>query len=72
MPMLWRRSRSAAVPANIAGVVRAARQLRPDQRAAFDHAIGPERLELIEGRAGTGKSYTLRRSATRTTWPGGG
>jgi hypothetical protein len=29
------------------------------QRAAFDHAVGAERLALIEGRAGTGKSYTL-------------
>lgn len=37
----------------------AARTLRPDQAAAFEHAIGAGHLKLIEGRAGTGKSYTL-------------
>jgi hypothetical protein len=30
-----------------------------DQKAAFDHAVAPGKLKLIEGRAGTGKSYTL-------------
>ncbi|WP_176556198.1 AAA family ATPase [Rubellimicrobium rubrum] len=35
------------------------RTLRADQRAAFDHAVGPGGLILLEGRAGTGKSYTL-------------
>jgi hypothetical protein len=33
--------------------------LRPDQDAAFAHAIGPGDLKLVEGRAGTGKSFTL-------------
>ena len=35
------------------------RSLRPDQRAAFDHAVASGGLAIIEGRAGTGKSYTL-------------
>ena len=35
------------------------RDLRPDQRAAFEFAIGPRGLAVIEGRAGTGKSFTL-------------
>ncbi|MBN8925276.1 MAG: hypothetical protein BGO51_10155 [Rhodospirillales bacterium 69-11] len=35
------------------------RTLRKDQRAAFEHAVGAGGLKLIEGRAGTGKSYTL-------------
>ncbi|MCC2098437.1 MAG: MobA/MobL family protein, partial [Hyphomicrobiales bacterium] len=39
--------------------VAAARELRPDQRAAFDHATGPGGLKIIEGRAGTGKSFAL-------------
>ena len=33
--------------------------LRPDQRAAFEHATGAGGLKIIEGRAGTGKSFTL-------------
>ena len=37
----------------------AARSLRPDQRAAFEHAVAAGGLKLIEGRAGTGKSFTL-------------
>jgi len=37
----------------------ATRTLRDDQRAAFMHAIAGGGLKLIEGRAGTGKSYTL-------------
>lgn len=37
----------------------ASRTLREDQRAAFEHAVFPGGLKLIEGRAGTGKSYTL-------------
>jgi len=37
----------------------ASRTLRDDQRAAFEHAIGGGGLKLVEGRAGTGKSYTL-------------
>ena len=35
------------------------RTLRPDQRAAFEHALSAGGLKLVEGRAGTGKSYTL-------------
>ncbi len=35
------------------------RALREDQRAAFDHATTAGALKIIEGRAGTGKSYTL-------------
>jgi Ti-type conjugative transfer relaxase TraA len=35
------------------------RHLRADQRTAFEHATGHEQLAIIEGRAGTGKSYTL-------------
>ena len=35
------------------------RTLRPDQQAAFDHALTGTGLALIEGRAGTGKSFTL-------------
>ena len=37
----------------------ASRTLRDDQRAAFEHAVASGGLKLIEGRAGTGKSYTL-------------
>jgi Ti-type conjugative transfer relaxase TraA len=37
----------------------ASRALRDDQRAAFIHAVDAGGLKLIEGRAGTGKSYTL-------------
>ena len=37
----------------------ASRTLREDQRAAFEHAVEGGGLKLIEGRAGTGKSYTL-------------
>ena len=37
----------------------ATRTLRDDQRAAFEHAVEGGGLKLIEGRAGTGKSYTL-------------
>jgi AAA domain len=33
--------------------------LRPDQDVALAHATGAGNLKLIEGRAGTGKSYTL-------------
>jgi Ti-type conjugative transfer relaxase TraA len=37
----------------------AGKSLREDQRAAFDHATGQGGLKIIEGRAGTGKSFTL-------------
>jgi hypothetical protein len=33
--------------------------MRADQRAAFERAIGAEGLALIDGQAGTGKSYTM-------------
>jgi Ti-type conjugative transfer relaxase TraA len=51
--------RGAALPAAVADGVKAERTLRPDQEAAFAHAIEGGHLKLIEGRAGTGKSYTL-------------
>ena len=35
------------------------RTLREDQKAAFEHAVGSGGLKIVEGRAGTGKSYTL-------------
>lgn len=35
------------------------RELQPDQLAAFDHATGSGGLKIIEGRAGTGKSFAL-------------
>ncbi|MFQ8433314.1 AAA family ATPase, partial [Amaricoccus sp. W119] len=38
---------------------RAGRTLREDQRAALAHAGGAGGLKILEGRAGTGKSYTL-------------
>jgi Ti-type conjugative transfer relaxase TraA len=47
------------VPAWMAEAALVGRALRPDQQEAFEHAIGPGRLKLIEGRAGTGKSFTL-------------
>jgi Ti-type conjugative transfer relaxase TraA len=37
----------------------ASRTLRNDQRVAFEHAVAAGGLKIIEGRAGTGKSYTL-------------
>ena len=37
----------------------AERSLRPDQQAAFDYATASGGLKIVEGRAGTGKSYTL-------------
>ena len=45
--------------AAIEGAV-ASRTLRPDQRQAFDHAVDAGGLKIIEGRAGTGKSYVLQ------------
>ena len=49
-----------AVPAAHATVALASRGLRDDQRAAFEHAAAAGGLKLIEGRAGTGKSFTLQ------------
>ena len=37
----------------------ATRSLRDDQRTAFEHAVSAGGLKIIEGRAGTGKSYIL-------------
>lgn len=37
----------------------AGKSLRADQHAAFTHATGEGGLKIIEGRAGTGKSFTL-------------
>ena len=53
------RQKSGAVSARHARAAMGARTLRPDQAAAFEHATGAGHLKLIEGRAGTGKSYTL-------------
>ena len=33
--------------------------MREEQRKAFDYAIGAEGLAIIDGKAGTGKSYTI-------------
>jgi Ti-type conjugative transfer relaxase TraA len=48
------------VPAVAIEDAAASRTLRPDQRQAFDHAVGDGGLKVIEGRAGTGKSYVLQ------------
>lgn len=48
-----------AVGAAARQAARAARTLRPDQIEAFEHATAAGGLKVIEGRAGTGKSYTL-------------
>lgn len=53
------RQKTGAVRAQHARAAMEARTLRPDQEAAFAHATGAGHLKLIEGRAGTGKSYTL-------------
>jgi Ti-type conjugative transfer relaxase TraA len=50
----------AAVPADHAAAALASRRLRDDQRGAFEHAVAAGGLKLIEGRAGTGKSFTLQ------------
>jgi hypothetical protein len=44
--------------------------IRADQRAAFEHATGPEGLALIDGQAGTGKSFTI--SAVRSAYEAAG
>jgi hypothetical protein len=53
------RLRTGAVSARSVQAAMTRRSLRPDQAAAFVHATGAGHLKLIEGRAGTGKSYTL-------------
>ena len=52
-----RRHRAVGEGARVGAL--AQRSLRPDQQAAFDHAAAASGLVIIEGRAGTGKSYTL-------------
>jgi Ti-type conjugative transfer relaxase TraA len=42
-----------------AGALDRFRSIRDDQRAAFEHATGEGGLCLIDGQAGTGKSYTI-------------
>ena len=51
---LRHRPRPAAVGAAIAG-----RTLRADQLVAFHHVLNAGGLAVLQGRAGTGKSYTL-------------
>jgi Ti-type conjugative transfer relaxase TraA len=48
------------LPAGAIEGAAASRTLRPDQRQAFDHAVGTGGLKVIEGRAGTGKSHVLQ------------
>jgi ATP-dependent exoDNAse (exonuclease V) alpha subunit len=52
-------TRSIGVSGRGAKAAQAGRTLRPDQEVAFAHATGAGNLKLIEGRAGTGKSFTL-------------
>ena len=49
-----------ALPVAAIEAAAASRRLRPDQRRAFDHAVAAGGLKIIEGRAGTGKSYALQ------------
>jgi len=46
-------------PAAVGAALASRPTLREDQRAALHHASGPEGLAIIQGRAGTGKSFTL-------------
>jgi Ti-type conjugative transfer relaxase TraA len=48
------------LPAAAIGAAVASRAMRPDQRLAFDHTVAAGGLKIIEGRAGTGKSYVLQ------------
>jgi Ti-type conjugative transfer relaxase TraA len=48
------------LPAAAVNTAVASRLLRGDQRQAFDHAVAAGGLKIIEGRAGTGKSYVLQ------------
>jgi Ti-type conjugative transfer relaxase TraA len=48
-----------AVPESARRRALAEKSLREDQRAAFEHATAEGGLKIIEGRAGTGKSFTL-------------
>jgi Ti-type conjugative transfer relaxase TraA len=53
------KARHRAVGGRAASDALGSRSLRDDQKAAFDHALGSGGLKIVEGRAGTGKSYTL-------------
>jgi Ti-type conjugative transfer relaxase TraA len=44
--------------------------IRDEQRDAFEHATGPDGLVLIDGQAGTGKSFTV--AAIRTAYEDAG
>jgi Ti-type conjugative transfer relaxase TraA len=48
-----------AVPESARRRALAGKSLREDQLAAFEHATAEGGLKIIEGRAGTGKSFTL-------------
>jgi len=48
-----------AVPESVRHRALAGKSLHEDQRAAFEHATAEGGLKIIEGRAGTGKSFTL-------------
>ncbi|MDR3472310.1 MAG: AAA family ATPase [Devosia sp.] len=53
------KARHRAIGGSAASEALVSRSLRDDQKAAFDHALGSGGLKIVEGRAGTGKSYTL-------------
>lgn len=53
------KARHRAIGGRAASEALGSRSLRDDQKAAFDHALGSGGLKIVEGRAGTGKSYTL-------------
>ena len=53
-------ARNAGVSRKAQAGALAGRELRPDQRAAFEHAVAAGGLKIVEGRAGTGKSFTLQ------------
>jgi Ti-type conjugative transfer relaxase TraA len=48
------------LPAAAVNAAATSRRLRGDQRQAFDHAVAAGGLKIVEGRAGTGKSYVLQ------------
>ena len=52
-------ARTGRVSARAKAEALESRALRADQLAAFEHAIGAGGLKIVEGRAGTGKSFTL-------------
>jgi len=54
------RHHDRGLPIRAVETAMSSRQLRPDQRQAFKHAVTAGGLKIIEGRAGTGKSYALQ------------